>query len=293
VDLSDFAEAVGAEDPVRIEGTASRGGAPGAERCVQAPCGVVEFLPAEMTVRCGAGTLLDELQDVLRESGQTVRIGSGGTVGGALSLGRAGVCRLGHGPVRDALLQARYVNANGRVVKAGGPTVKNVSGFDLCRLLVGARGTLGFLGEVILRTRPLPPVSRWFTAEVADPFAVLQVLYRPSAVLWDGRSVWVCLEGPHADVEEQSRLVPGVVEVGAPPTLPSGSRRSLAPRALRHLEGEFVAELGVGVVHHSEPSPGPEVDPRVKALHAQLKRAFDPTGRMNPGVDLMAGVGAA
>lgn len=291
MDLNDFAEQVGTDEPVRIEGTATRGGAPGSARCVHAPAGIVEFLPAEMTVRCGAGTSLDELQSVLAESGQTVRIGSGGTVGGALSMGRAGACRLGHGPVRDALLQVRYVSAAGEVVKAGGPTVKNVSGFDLCRLLVGARGSLGFLGEVILRTRPLPPVSKWFTAIVTDPFRLLQVLHRPASVLWDGRAVWVCLEGHDPDVVEQSRLIPGAEEVGAPPALPSGSRRSLAPRAMRHLEGVFVAELGVGVVHHADAALECGVDPRVAALNRQVKLAFDPRGRLNPGIDLVARAG--
>jgi FAD/FMN-containing dehydrogenase len=57
----------------------------------------------------------------------------GGTIGGALAVGHSGIRRLGWGPVRDTVLQVRYVSAAGEVVKAGGPTVKNVSGFDLCR----------------------------------------------------------------------------------------------------------------------------------------------------------------
>jgi FAD/FMN-containing dehydrogenase len=49
----------------------------------------------------------------------------------------SGIRRLGYGPVRDAVLQVRYVSAAGEVVKAGGPTVKNVTGFDLCRCSSG------------------------------------------------------------------------------------------------------------------------------------------------------------
>ena len=98
----------------------------------------------------------------------------GGTVGGALAVGRCGIRRLGDGPVRDTLLQARYVSAAGEVVKAGGPTVKNVSGFDLCRLLVGSQGTLGFLGEVILRTRPRPAASQWFAAPARRSVAAVR-----------------------------------------------------------------------------------------------------------------------
>ncbi len=89
-------------------------------------------------------------------------------------------------------------------MQAGGPTVKNVSGFDLCRLLVGARGTLGFIGDVILRTRPLPAHSQWFTAEADDPFPIFAALYRPTSVLWNGSRLWVLLEGHPADVAAQA-----------------------------------------------------------------------------------------
>ncbi len=118
-----------------------------------------------MTICCGAGTSVDEVSAALAEHGQWVAVPDGGTVGGALAVGHSGLRRLGWGPVRDTVLQARYVSAAGDVVKAGGPTVKNVSGFDLCRLLVGSRGTLGFLGDVILRTRPLPLGEQWFTSD--------------------------------------------------------------------------------------------------------------------------------
>ncbi len=120
-------------------------------------------------------------------------------------LGRSGIRRLGDGPVRNTLLQARYVSAAGEVVKGGGPTVKNVSGFDICRLLVGSQGTLGFLGEVILRTRPRPAASQWFSAPAADPWPLFGTLHRPTAVLWDGSTVWALLEGHPDDVAEQGR----------------------------------------------------------------------------------------
>ena len=136
--------------------------------------------------------------------GQCMALPPGGTVGGALSVGQSGIRRLGYGPVRDVLLQACYVSDRGQVVQAGGPTVKNVSGFDLCRLLVGARGTLGFVGDVILRTRPLPAHSQWFTAEADDPFPIFTRLYRPTSVLWNGSRLWVLLEGHPADVSAQA-----------------------------------------------------------------------------------------
>jgi FAD/FMN-containing dehydrogenase len=190
------------------------------------------------------------------------------------------------------LLQAQYVSAEGRIVKAGGPTVKNVSGFDLCRLLVGSRGTLGFLAEVILRTRPRAETVRWFTSTVADPFVLLGALYKPSSILWDGTNTWVCLEGHAGDVAKQSERIPGATDVSGPPPLPTGSRRSLAPTALRGVSGSFVAEVGVGIVHHADPVQG-AVSPsaEVAELHRRIKRQFDPTGRMNPGVDVLHGGG--
>ena len=153
-----------------------------------------------MTVCCGAGTTVAELDDALVGDGQCVAIPPHGTVGGALAVGRSGLRRLGYGPVRDTLLQARYVSAAGDVVKAGGPTVKNVTGFDLCRLLVGSHGTLGFIGEVILRTRPRARFEQWFSTS-ADPWRTLAALYRPTSVLWNGSTTWVLLEGDERDVD--------------------------------------------------------------------------------------------
>jgi glycolate oxidase FAD binding subunit len=286
IDLDSFAEAVGAVGEVAVQGHASRGGAPIGVRTVSPPSGIQQVQPDEMTVCCAAGTPVDDLVAALAEHRQTVALPVGGTVGGALAVGRADVRRLGWGPVRDVLLQARYVSAEGRVVKVGGPTVKNVSGFDLCRLLVGSRGTLGFVGEVLLRTRPVARASRWFVAADvhADRLAdVHRRLYRPTSLLWNGHSLWALLEGHPADVAEQARAAQ-LVESDGPPELPSGGRWSVPPAAVASLRGTFVAEVGVGVVHHFDTAPPAIRDPRVVALAAAVKRELDPTGRLNPGL---------
>jgi glycolate oxidase FAD binding subunit len=244
-----------------------------------------------MTVVCGAGTPVDELAAALAEHGQEVALPAGGTVGGALAVGRSDVLRLGRGPVRDTLLQARYVAASGEVVTAGGPTVKNVSGFDLCRVLVGSRGTLGVLGEVMLRTRPIPTARRWFTG-TGDPFVLLRSIHRAVSVLWDGGRVWVCLEGHPADVAEAATAA-RLAEVEGPPPLPTGGRWSVRPSELRTLggSGRFVAEVGVGVVHHEQLPPVIEVPEPVRELNRRIASELDPTGRLNPGVDLFGPVG--
>ena len=282
MDLSTFAADVGIDGPVRIAGHGSR--VPGCDltRTVRAPSGIDWFEPAEMTVCCGAGTPVSELASALADHDQTVAITPVGTVGGALAVGYSGLRRLGRGALRDTLLQARYVSATSMVIKAGGPTVKNVSGFDLCRLLVGSFGTLGFLGEVIMRTRPRPEVSKWY-AGPAEPIRIQTTVYRPASILWDGITVWVCLEGDQRDVDAQAAAL-GFELVDGPPPLPE-YRWSLPPTELGALTGRFVAEIGVGTVHRETPPPRPAVAPAVVEIHRRLKAEFDPTGRLNPGLD--------
>ena len=284
-----FVDEVGDTDPVTVTGLGTRGGPVPGVRSVAAPSGIDWIQPAEMTISCGAGTPVAAVDAALAEHGQCVAIPDTGTIGGALAVGHSGVRRLGWGPMRDTVLQVRYVSANGDLVKAGGPTVKNVSGFDLCRLLVGSRGTLGFVAEVILRTRPRPVAEQWFTS-VQDPFELLAKLYRPTSVLWDGETTWVLLDGHADDMSEQARLS-GLRPAAGLPALPP-HRWSLPPSALgdltAHEAGVFVAEVGVGVVHRDRPATAAAVHPAVRALHDRIKSEFDPRGRLNPGVDVLA-----
>jgi glycolate oxidase FAD binding subunit len=291
--LEVFAEEVGTDGPVVAVGGRTQfdvgGPVEASAREVKAPAGIVEHVAAEMTVRVRAGTTVAELDDALGVHGQCVALPAwdGATIGGVLAVGHSGLRRLGWGPVRDAVLEVRYVSAEGRLVKGGGPTVKNVSGYDLPRLFVGSLGTLGVIAEVVLRTRPVAPREQWFTAEGVDPFALARGLYRVASVLWDGTSTWVLLEGHPRDVDDQARIA-GLRTIDASflPPLPK-HRWSLAPAALRGMRdddnGPFVAEIGVGVAHRELPQPSRVVDPTIAALAARVKNAFDPTGRLAPG----------
>src|SRR6185295_2466307 len=138
---------------------------------VQAPRGVAVYDPADLTVTVGAGTPVSELAAVLGEASQECALdprSADATVGGVLAVGLSGHRRLRYGPLRDRVLEVRFVTADGRLVKGGGPTVKNVSGFDIPRLLVGSLGTIGVLVQVTLRCQPRPVASEWFTTAV-DP----------------------------------------------------------------------------------------------------------------------------
>lgn len=286
MDLTAFADEVGADGAVTITGLGTRGGPVPGVRAVRPPAGIEWIQADEMIMRCGAGAAVADVDAALAEVGQRVALPMFGSVGGALAVGHSDIRRLGDGPVRDVLLQAGYVSDGGQVVQAGGPTVKNVSGFDLCRLLVGSRGTLGFLGDVILRTRPRAAHSEWFTIDTDDPFPLFSALYRPVSVLWNGSRLWALLEGHPGDVAEQASGC-GLVGCDGPPELPAGSRRAVAPSSLSALTGGFVAEVGVGVVHHADPLPvAAPVESSVTKLTRRIKAEFDPTGRLNPGVDV-------
>jgi len=111
VDLTNFAESVGDQTagPAWIIGQQTRVKAPTGVRQVQAPSGIYDLQPDEMTVVCGAGTPINELQEALGAVGQYVNLplksSDSGTVGGALAQGHGDIYRLGRGALRDTLLQ--------------------------------------------------------------------------------------------------------------------------------------------------------------------------------------------
>jgi glycolate oxidase FAD binding subunit len=258
------------------------------------PRGVVAVDVEEMTVRVGAATPIADLDSALAEVGQEVALGgrTGGTVGGALAVGWSDMRRPRVGPSRDALLEADVVDAAGRLVRCGGPTVKNVTGYDLCRLLVGSLGTLALIGEVLLRTRPRCAQARWTGGDL-DPDLIRATTLRPSCHLWDGTHRWVLHEGHPLDVD----VAVGALEraggrpVDGPPELPP-HRWSLDPARIVELtddgRGDFLAEIGVGTVHRSTPQPPRPVADPVRVLHDRLKNLFDPDHRLNPGRDPLA-----
>ena len=251
---------------------------------VHAPSGVLDFQPDEMIVRCGAGTRLDDLRTVLAESGQTVNIAGAGTVGGALARGWSDVHRLGRGPIRDVVLEALVVDHRGRLVRAGGPTVKNVTGFDLVRVLVGALGSLGFFGEVTLRTRPRPLESRWYGIDGVDHQRLIDVqrrLFRPTSLLWNGSRLWVHLEGHPSDLDEMARAI-GAVPSDPPSLHPYRWSMTPAEALARVEEDGDIVEVGVGVVHRSVPEP-PRPIPALE-IHRRLDVEFNPRHSLNPHI---------
>ena len=292
--LVSFAADVGPSGPVTIRGGGTRWGLggdlePGTRELV-APDGVVGYQPDEMTVRVRAGTRMSDLHAELAEARQrtALPVRAGGTVGGALAVGESPIERLGRGLVRDVLLQAVYVAADGQLVTAGGPTVKNVSGFDLARLLVGSLGTIGLIAEVILRTQPIPDCEEWLGCDGADPTVVLGACGTAASILWDGDSTWVLLSGFEPDVAaDRSALETiGSFRSAQPPELPV-HRWSRTPSEALVLDpvqtGSFVSEVGVGIVHAEHPDQVRPQPSGLAAIETRVRDRFDPTRRLSPG----------
>ncbi len=124
---------------------------------------VVDYPARDMTITVEAGIRVDDLRSRLASKGQRLPIDiaqSGrASLGGAIATNTSGPRRFGHGTFRDYVIGFSAVDAAGQLFKAGGRVVKNVAGYDLCKLLVGSCGTLGILSQITLKLRPLAETS--------------------------------------------------------------------------------------------------------------------------------------
>ena len=129
---------------------------------------VVEYEPADLTVTVEAGIRLTALQAELAKHRQFLPLdppfADRCTLGGIVSTNVSGSLRLRHGTARNQVLGLRVVHANGTVVKSGGKVVKNVAGYDLNKLYIGAFGTLGIITEVTLKLSPIATRAAILTA---------------------------------------------------------------------------------------------------------------------------------
>ncbi len=151
--------------------------------------GVVEYIPGDLTLTAHAATPLAELQRLVRAHGQWVPLDAMGnehaTVGGALATAGYGPLSATVGRPRDVALGVELVTGEGRVIRGGGRVVKNVAGFDMVRLNVGAWGTLGIITEATVRLRALPTVEATIAVALASEIERLtnQLLALRSALL--------------------------------------------------------------------------------------------------------------
>ena len=208
--------------------------------------GIRDYQPAELVLTAGAATPMAELETALAAEHQMLAFEPGdwaplygrpagsGTLGGALACNLAGPRRIKAGAARDHFLGFRAVSGRGEAFKAGGKVVKNVTGYDLCKLMAGSFGTLAALTEVTVKVLPAPEKTRTLLLFGLADAAALAALT-------------VALGGPY--------------ETAGAAHLPAGLADGLG---IEHLErGQATTALRLE-------GPGPSVDERLAALRQAL-----------------------
>jgi len=188
-DEPELAEAVrAAQSPLSVRGGDTRGMAgPGVALSVAAIAGVVLHEPGALTLVVRAGTPVAQVDAVLAAQGQRLAfepmdhralLGTTGapTIGGVIAANVSGPRRVAVGAARDFLLGVRFVDGTGTVIRNGGRVMKNVTGYDLTRLMAGARGALGVLTEVALKVLPVPQAAATVTLRGLDPAQAVAAL---------------------------------------------------------------------------------------------------------------------
>jgi glycolate oxidase FAD binding subunit len=153
---------------------------------------VIDYPARDLTVTVQAGITIAELRKVLSTEKQQLPIDvpqdGQATLGGAIATNTSGPRRYGFGTLRDYVIGISVVNDEGREAKAGGRVVKNVAGYDLCKLYVGSLGTLGIVTQVTLKLKPEPEEKAVVLVgcESQELESVLQLLHntrtRPAAI---------------------------------------------------------------------------------------------------------------
>lgn len=154
--------------------------------------GIRSYDPRELVLTAAAGTRLDEIEAALAAQGQQLAFeppnprtlfgqGSGGTLGGVFMANQSGPRRLHAGAARDHLLGVRAVNGHGEIWKAGGKVIKNVTGYDLARLLAGSWGTLSLVTEITCKVLPAARCSLTVAVPAADVRHAVAMMIRIAA----------------------------------------------------------------------------------------------------------------
>ena len=286
---------------------------------------IVEWRPDDLTVVVEAGVPVAVLEARLDERSQTAvlpeRPGRA-TVGGVISAGVSGWRRNRYGPTRDRVLEVVVATGDGRVVRGGAQVVKNVTGYDIPKLVTGSLGSLGLIARVCLKLWPKGETA--VTVRVDDPARALLSAYRPLAVLETIIGSFVYFVGTIAEVESQVAALAGpvsegllwpehpegevVVSVRVPPAstaeavgrLP-GATALVASHGVGEVTAAFdsIQEAALGGLRSWAESLGGSMavvaapagfgldvwgtPPTTLAIQRRIKAGFDPAGVMAPG----------
>ncbi len=210
---AELAELVaGLNGPVRIVGGGTRG-VDGPDVAIETGglSGISLYEPGALTIVAQAGTPVAEIEAVLEAEGQHLAfepmdhrglLGTGGepTIGGVVAANISGPRRIQAGACRDFLLGVRFVDGAGQVVKNGGRVMKNVTGYDLVKLMGGSWGTLGVLTEVSFKVLPKPEATATLAVPVEDVSGAVAILsaalkspFEVSGAAYDPQEGWALL----------------------------------------------------------------------------------------------------
>ena len=226
--------ALGAETPLEVVGAGSKRafGRPGGGAALldlSALSGIALYEPEELVMTAGAATPIAEIDAALAENRQQLDFepadlgplwggaADQGTIGGAIASNLSGPRRFKAGSARDHILGFKAVSGRGEAIKSGGRVIKNVTGFDLCKLMTGSFGTLAVLTEVTFKVLPAAETSRTIaitgtsrevaldimTKALQSPFEVSAAahLTAPVAAGFGGPATLIRLEGHPPSVE--------------------------------------------------------------------------------------------
>ncbi len=221
---------------------------------------VVAWSAEDLTLVVEAGVRVADVEQRLAGAGQTAvlpeDLAPEATIGGVVAAGLSGWRRLRYGPTRDRVLEVVLATGDGRVVRAGGPVVKNVTGYDIPRLACGSLGSLGVIGRVALKLWPVGTATA--TVEVDDAERAHDVAVRPLAVLEVDGGAAVYVAGTAAEVEAQAAALGGDVRAGLRWPAPLDTAHVLVcrvpPRSTRAaadrvpVDWSYRAAFGVGEV---------------------------------------------
>ncbi|WP_299600029.1 glycolate oxidase subunit GlcE [uncultured Tateyamaria sp.] len=215
------AAVAGARRPLAVRGGGTRSvGRPvvGEVLDVSGLSGVTLYEPGALTLVAQAGTPVAEIEKTLAAENQrlafepydlTGMLGTPGasTIGGVIATNASGPRRIMAGAARDFALGVRFVDGAGQVIKNGGRVMKNVTGYDLVKLMCGSWGTLGVLTEVSLKVLPGVEAVTTLVINGLDPARAVDAMSRAlaspfevSGAAWTGGQVWLRLEGFESSV---------------------------------------------------------------------------------------------
>ena len=219
-------ERLAARDPVSVVGGNTKSFLAG--RLTDEPvsmrdhAGIINYEPTELVLTAKSGTTLHEIESCLRDARQMLpfeppRLGESSTIGGVMASGLSGPRRMHLGSARDCVLGVRLINGLGQPIKFGGEVMKNVAGYDLSRLSVGAFGTLGVLTEISVKVLPIPEKEQTQKLECSQAKALETLIrigrrpYPVSAASWINQSLYIRLSGTASGVESAAAAIGGEV----------------------------------------------------------------------------------